>query len=92
MRTLPRVGDRVTLPWGLTEVEGQVVDAYSSGNQPYVTIDVPLEGTDEPVRVTYPIDVVRAGPRRLTAAGLAVSSDFRRSAIANARVRSGLQS
>jgi hypothetical protein len=58
MRTLPRVGDRVTIPWGLDEVEGQVVAAYSSGSAPHVTVEVRLEGTDEPVRVTYPAEAI----------------------------------
>lgn len=58
MKTLPRVGDRVILPWGQTEVEGSVVRVNENPKQPYVTVDVLLEGTDEPLRVIYPVDLV----------------------------------
>lgn len=58
MQTLPRAGDRVTIPWGLGEVDGEVVTAYGHGAHRHVTIDVLLEGTDEPLRVTFPLEVV----------------------------------
>jgi hypothetical protein len=62
MQTLPRIGDRVRIPWGLTEVEGEVIAAYDSGKEPMVTTEVFLEGmdegVDEPLTVTYPAEVV----------------------------------
>ena len=58
MKTLPHVGDRVTIPWGLDEVEGRVVSAYNSGRGPQVIIEVLLESSAEPLRVTYPMDAV----------------------------------
>jgi hypothetical protein len=58
MRTLPRVNDRVVLPWGSGTVEGSVVRVSKTSDQAYVTIDVLLEGTDEPLRVTYPVDLI----------------------------------
>ena len=60
MQALPAVGDRVTIPWGLDEVEGEVVAAYSSGRGPYVTVEVCLEGTDEPITVTFPAEAIRS--------------------------------
>jgi hypothetical protein len=48
MRTLPRVGDRVRIPWGLHEVEGEVIAAYDSGKEPMVTTEVSSRAPTSP--------------------------------------------
>jgi hypothetical protein len=37
--TLPKIGARVRVPWGLTTVEGEVVNAYDSGFGGQVGVD-----------------------------------------------------
>jgi hypothetical protein len=56
--TLPAIGSRVRVPWGLGIVEGEVVDAYDSGFGQQVIVAVTLEGSDEPLTVTFRGDAV----------------------------------
>lgn len=57
------VGDGVIVPWGLDEVEGEVVDVV---NPAHVVVAVPVEGaageTLDTIRASYPIDVLRELP------------------------------
>jgi hypothetical protein len=48
MDKLPRIGDRVTIPFGTGRIEGAVIDAYRSGIGPWVTLEVHFYGSDEP--------------------------------------------
>jgi hypothetical protein len=48
----------VRVPWGLSIVEGEVVDAYDSGFGKQVIVAVTLEGSDQPVTVTFRADAV----------------------------------
>ena len=58
MSTLPAIGSRVRVPWGLTTVEGEVVDAYDSGFGKQVIVAVILEGSDQPLTATFRADAV----------------------------------
>jgi hypothetical protein len=58
MDKLPRIGDRVTIPFGLGRVEGTVIDAYRSGIGPYVTLEVLFYGSDEPTTIGWPLEDV----------------------------------
>jgi hypothetical protein len=55
MDKLPRIGDRVTIPFGLSRVEGTVIDAYDSGIGGFVTLEVLFYGTDEPWTIAWPL-------------------------------------
>jgi hypothetical protein len=52
------VGDHVKVPWGLDEVEGEVVAAYDSGTGRKITVTVSIQGADDPFTVTYPANAV----------------------------------
>lgn len=52
MSTLPAIGAHVRVPWGAGSAEGDVVDAYDSGFGGQV-VAVVLEGSDEPMTVTF---------------------------------------
>lgn len=57
MRKLPRVGDRVSVPWGLKRVDGRVLDVYPTGYTPRVLVAVFVDGDeDDPMTVTFPVD------------------------------------
>jgi hypothetical protein len=60
--TLPAIGSRVRVPWGLGTVEGEVIDAYDSGYGPQVRVAIVLEGSDEAITPTF-----RAGTVELAA-------------------------
>lgn len=55
---LPDVGAHVRVPWGLNSAEGEVVDAYDSGIGGQVVVAVHIEGGDETLTVTFPVDLV----------------------------------
>ena len=59
METLPRVGERVIAPWGLDEVEGEVIRAYGKGDHASVTLEILLYGSDEPMIVTFQLRAIR---------------------------------
>ena len=52
------VGDHVRVPWGLDEVEGDVMAVYGSGLGRRITVAVRIEGADDTFTVTYPEDAV----------------------------------
>jgi hypothetical protein len=56
--TLPAIGSRVRVPWGLGTVEGEVVDAYDSGFGKQVIVAVILEGSDQQLTATFRADAV----------------------------------
>jgi hypothetical protein len=56
--TLPAIGSRVRVPWGLAIVEGEVVDAYDSGFGKQVIVAVILEGSDQLLTATFRADAV----------------------------------
>lgn len=56
---LPKVGDRVIVPFGLEEKEGEVFRVSRTLTPPRVTVEIWLEGGDEPTLVTQPADRVR---------------------------------
>jgi hypothetical protein len=53
MSTLPAIGAHVRVPWGAGSAEGDVVDVYDSGFGGQVVVAVVLEGSDEPMTVTF---------------------------------------
>jgi hypothetical protein len=55
---LPRVGDRVVVPFGGRDKEGEVT--HVSATPPMVEVELWLEGGDEPMRFTYRAE--RVGP------------------------------
>jgi len=60
MRKLPRIGDRVIIPFGGREKEGEVVRVSRTLTPPRITVEIWLEGGDEPMLVTYPANWVRS--------------------------------
>jgi hypothetical protein len=55
MNRLPKLGDRVTIPWGRHDVDGDVVEVIPTGI-PRATVSVFLDGNAEPMTVTFPIE------------------------------------
>ncbi|GLZ42402.1 hypothetical protein [Actinokineospora sp. NBRC 105648] len=53
------VGRRVVVPFGLHDIEGLVVRVSKTGPKVWVTVDLDIEGADEHLVTTYPIEVVR---------------------------------
>jgi len=53
-----KAGDRVTVPFGLQELEATVLRVYDTGVGPRVTVEIAIEGTEEPFVTTYPGDAV----------------------------------
>jgi hypothetical protein len=69
MTHTPEVGDGVRVPWGLEEVDGEVVDVLNANN---VVVAVPVEGASgerlDTIRATYSVDVLQdLSPWRITA-------------------------
>jgi hypothetical protein len=63
MRRFPRIGDRVTFPFGLRRVEGTVIDVYTS-IEDMVTMEVLFEGSDESTTFSWPLkDVEPVGAK-----------------------------
>jgi len=58
VRVLPGIGTRVRVPWGPGKAEGEVIDAYESGIGAHVRVAVYITGTDETLKVTFPLAVV----------------------------------
>lgn len=58
MTKLPEIGSHVRVPWGLDYAEGEVIDAYESGIGAQVVVAVRLEGSDAPLTITVPADLV----------------------------------
>jgi len=56
--TLPPIGSRVRVPWGLGTVAGEVIDTYDSGFGKQVIVMVILEGSDQPLTATFRADAV----------------------------------
>lgn len=54
-----KVGDRIVVPFGLTEIEGMVLRLSSPGLRPMVTVSLRIEGADEPMITSYPREDVR---------------------------------
>jgi hypothetical protein len=57
-----KIGDTVTIPWGLDEVVGRIVQIYGPlhGEKVVVGLSPDVSGwvVDEPTTVTLPIDAV----------------------------------
>jgi uncharacterized protein len=60
-------GDRVMVPWGFEEVEGEVVDVYPTGLGPRAIVRIDLVSGDE-TTVTLPIDALLPMGREASAA------------------------
>ena len=45
MSALPAIGARVRVLWGLSAVEGEVIDAYDSGYGPQVMVSITSPST-----------------------------------------------
>lgn len=63
MTALPRIGAVVRIPWGLSEVDAEVVDAYDYGSGGRVVVKVNVSGSDDNpdyVTVALPISEVTA--------------------------------
>lgn len=58
MRSTFKAGDRVTVPFGWHEVIGTVLRVSETGLGVRVTVELAIEGTDEPFVTTYPGDQV----------------------------------
>ncbi|MBV9847395.1 MAG: hypothetical protein JOZ47_20335 [Kutzneria sp.] len=60
MHKLPNPGDRVRVPFGIGIhiLEGEVLRASDFGIGPLVMVAVDVEGSDEPINVTYDLDDV----------------------------------
>jgi hypothetical protein len=56
--TLPLIGSRVRVPWGLGTVQGEVIDAYDCGFGKQVIVMVILEGSDQPLTAIFRADAV----------------------------------
>ena len=61
MDVLPIAGDRVRVPVGAGVFEGIVVDAYDTGYEPQVTIEIHLPYA-EPYTATFPMQYVEPVP------------------------------
>lgn len=46
-------GDHVVVPFGFRELEGLVIRVSETGLGRYVTVQLEIEGTDEPLVTTY---------------------------------------
>ena len=62
MKVRPRVGDRVTIPWGFREVTGEVFRVEGRGDMTWVTVEVYLDGDDESTLATMLLRDVQAAP------------------------------
>lgn len=51
-------GDRVIIPFGLHELEATAIRVSDSGLGTRVTVELTIEGTDEPLTLTYPADEI----------------------------------
>jgi hypothetical protein len=58
MRSLPKPGDRVRVPFGIHTLEGEVLRVSDFGIGPLVQVAVEVDGADEPVLVTYAVERV----------------------------------
>ena len=55
-----QVGSRVSVPFGLHDVEGVVVRVSETGLGVRVTVDLAIEGADEHLVTTYPREAITA--------------------------------
>lgn len=53
-------GDRVRVPFGLRELEATAIRVYDGGGGTRVTVELTIEGTDEPITLTYRAEEVVA--------------------------------
>jgi hypothetical protein len=53
MEHRPRVGERVLIPFGLDEVEGEVFRVEGKGDLTWVTVEYFLDGSAEPMLSTF---------------------------------------
>jgi hypothetical protein len=56
--TLPDIGSRVRVSWGLGTAEGEVINAYDSGIGGQVEVAVQIEHTDQTMAITFSVDLV----------------------------------
>lgn len=72
----PVVGDRVLVPWGLDEVEGEVVEVYGTGLGPRVKVR--LADDAEGATVTLPLDSLSRVTERRDSATAPGGMDYER--------------
>ncbi|OLB78867.1 MAG: hypothetical protein AUI14_11830 [Actinobacteria bacterium 13_2_20CM_2_71_6] len=58
MEKPPRVGDRVVVPFGIRDVEGEVFRVEGKART-WVTVELFLDGGEEPTLMTYLLREVR---------------------------------
>jgi hypothetical protein len=54
-------GDRVSVPWGLDEVEGTVLSLFGPPGKQFARVEIELVGDDEPPTlevVSLPVDLL----------------------------------
>jgi hypothetical protein len=58
-----RIGDRVTVPWGLEELPGVVVEIYGPPGRPSAMVRLPVYGSSgeilEETTLSFPLDALR---------------------------------
>jgi hypothetical protein len=65
MTNVPRVGDRVIIPFGGYELEAEVVRIVDIFTPPEVEVEFKLEEDDDfTMHNLYPIDMIRPAPVR----------------------------
>lgn len=63
MKTAPRVGDRVLVPFGYGEVEAEVVHVSDIFTPPKVEVEFRIEEDDEePMRAMYSVTRIHPAP------------------------------
>ena len=59
---LPKPGDRVLVPWGFHILEARVIRVSDFGIGPQITVEIDMDGVDEPMFNTYAADRVEVVP------------------------------
>ncbi|MEJ3741954.1 hypothetical protein WEI85_01450 [Actinomycetes bacterium KLBMP 9797] len=55
MDTLPEIGDHVLIPFHPAPKEVEVIEVYTTGIEPMVTVEVCWEDSDEPTTMAWPV-------------------------------------
>lgn len=69
MNQIPKVGDQVSVPWGVGTKVGIVVDVYGADTaKPRAVVELPVQGasgeTLETNTVTFPVEAIEAFERQ----------------------------
>jgi len=59
MQNRPRVGERVQVRWGFEDEQGEVFRVEGKGEKTWVTVELFLDGSDEPTLATYLLNEVQ---------------------------------